>query len=144
MVFILRGQATRTLWLKQKSSKCESGGTVYTERLKISRLRACGFESHLSHQKEYMNERVQEILDILQEECGEVIVEVSKCRRFGLDSVHYKTGELHQDMLTQELGDVLAMMRLLVESGVVSMDALEAAGERKIEKLRKWSNIFKS
>ena len=101
-----------------------------------------GFKSLLSHQKEYMNERVQEILDILQEECGEVIVEVSKCRRFGLDSVHYKTGELHQDMLTQELGDVLAMMKLLVESGVVSMDALEAAGERKIEKLRKWSNIF--
>ena len=111
-------------------------------RFKIFRLRACGFESHLSYQKEYMNEQVQEILDILQEECGEVIVEVSKCRRFGLDSVHYKTGELHQDMLTQELGDVLAMIRLLVESGVVSMDALEAAGERKIEMLRKWSNIF--
>jgi NTP pyrophosphatase (non-canonical NTP hydrolase) len=92
--------------------------------------------------KDHMNEKVQEILDILQEECAEVIVEVSKCRRFGIDSVHYKTGELHQHMLEQELGDVLAMMRLLIESGVVSMDALEAAGERKIEKLRKWSNIF--
>ena len=92
--------------------------------------------------KDHMNERVQEILDILQEECGEVIVEVSKCRRFGIDSVHYKTGELHQHMLTQELGDVLAMMRLLVENGVVSMEALEAAGERKLEKLRKWSTIF--
>jgi hypothetical protein len=45
-------------------------------------------------------------------------------------------------MLTQELGDVLAMMRLLVENGVVSMEALEAAGERKLEKLRKWSTIF--
>ena len=92
--------------------------------------------------KDNMNERVQEILDILQEECAEVIVEVSKCRRFGLDSVHYKTGELHQDMLTQELGDVLAMIKLLVESGVVSMEALEAAGERKLEKLHTWSNIF--
>lgn len=89
-----------------------------------------------------MNERIQEILDILQEECAEVIVEVSKCRRFGVDSVHYKTGQSHRSMLEQELGDVLAMMRLLVESGVVSMDALEAAGERKIEKLHKWSNIF--
>ncbi len=92
--------------------------------------------------KDLMNERVQEILDILQEECGEVIVEVSKCRRFGIDSVHYKTGELHQHMLEQELGDVLAMIRLLIEHGAVSADALEAAGERKIEKLRKWSNIF--
>jgi NTP pyrophosphatase (non-canonical NTP hydrolase) len=89
-----------------------------------------------------MNERVQEILDILQEECAEVIVEVSKCRRFGLDSVHYKTGELHQAMLEQELGDVLAMIRLLIEQGVVSVEALEAAGERKLEKLRKWSTIF--
>ena len=89
-----------------------------------------------------MNEQIQEILDILQEECAEVIVEVSKCRRFGVDSVHYKTGQSHRSMLEQELGDVLAMMRLLVESGVVSMDALEAAGERKLEKLRKWSNIF--
>jgi hypothetical protein len=34
------------------------------------------------------------------------------------------------------------MMRLLIEHGVVSMEALEAAGERKLEKLRKWSNIF--
>jgi NTP pyrophosphatase (non-canonical NTP hydrolase) len=89
-----------------------------------------------------MNERVQEILDILQEECAEVIVEVSKCRRFGLDSVHYKTGELHQAMLEQELGDVLAMIRLLIEQGVISVEALEAAGERKLEKLRKWSTIF--
>ena len=92
--------------------------------------------------KDNMNETVQEILDILQEECGEVIVEVSKCRRFGLDSVHYKTGELHQAMLEQELGDVLAMIRLLIEQGVISVEALEAAGERKLEKLRKWSTIF--
>jgi hypothetical protein len=47
-------------------------------------------------------------------------------------------------MLEQELGDVLAMMRLLVEHGVVSMEALEAAGERKLEKLRKWSTIFEN
>jgi NTP pyrophosphatase (non-canonical NTP hydrolase) len=89
-----------------------------------------------------MNERIQEILDILQEECAEVIVEVSKCRRFGLNSVHYKTNIPHKEMLEQELGDVLAMIRLLIENGAVSIEALEAAGERKLEKLRKWSTIF--
>ena len=89
-----------------------------------------------------MNERTQEILDILQEECAEVIVEVSKCRRFGLDSTHYKTGQVHSQMLEQELGDVLAMLKLLIESGVVSCDGLEAAAERKLEKLKSWSNIF--
>jgi hypothetical protein len=46
-------------------------------------------------------------------------------------------------MLEQELGDVLAMMRLLVEHGVVSMEALDAAGEKKLEKLKLWSGIFK-
>ena len=35
-----------------------------------------------------MTDKVNEILDILQEECAEVIQSVSKCRRFGLDSVY--------------------------------------------------------
>jgi NTP pyrophosphatase (non-canonical NTP hydrolase) len=90
-----------------------------------------------------MSPRTQEILDILQEECAEVIVEVSKCRRFGIDSKHYKTGELHSKMLEQELGDVLAMMKLLIESGVISELGLEQAGEKKLEKLKLWSSIFK-
>jgi len=89
-----------------------------------------------------MKETVQEILDILQEECAEVIVEVSKCRRFGIDSVHYKTNVPHREMLEQEIGDVLAMIKLLLEDGVITVEGLEAAAERKIEKLHKWSNIF--
>lgn len=91
-----------------------------------------------------MNKQIQEILDILQEECAEVIVEVSKCRRFGIDSEHYKTGILHGKMLEQELGDVLAMLKLLIESGIVTESGLEQAAENKIEKLKKWSNIFSS
>jgi len=89
-----------------------------------------------------MKERVQEILDILQEECAEVIVEVSKCRRFGIDSQHYKTLVPRKEMLEQELGDVLAMIKLLVDEGIISADGIESAAERKIEKLHKWSNIF--
>ena len=89
-----------------------------------------------------MKERVQEILDILQEECAEVIVEVSKCRRFGIDSQHYKTNIPHKEMLEQELGDVMAMIKLLLEDGVITVEGIEAAAERKIEKLHKWSNIF--
>ena len=42
-----------------------------------------------------MNNQTQEALGILQEECAEVIVEVSKIRRFGLDSVHYKSEMQH-------------------------------------------------
>ena len=89
-----------------------------------------------------MDTKIQEILDILQEECAEVIQEVSKCRRFGIDSQHYKTNVPHREMLEQELGDVMAMMKLLIDEGVISADGLEAAAERKIEKLHTWSNIF--
>jgi NTP pyrophosphatase (non-canonical NTP hydrolase) len=89
-----------------------------------------------------MNERVQEILDILQEECAEVIVEVSKCRRFGTDSLHYKTGITHREMLEQEIGDVLCMIELLHQEGILSEEGLMAAKQKKEEKLRKYSNIF--
>jgi NTP pyrophosphatase (non-canonical NTP hydrolase) len=90
-----------------------------------------------------MNDRIQETLDILQEECAEVIVEVSKCRRFGFDSVHYKTGVKHSDMLEIEIGDVLAMVDLLLDQGVIDQEGLDKARENKKQKLRNWSNIFK-
>jgi NTP pyrophosphatase (non-canonical NTP hydrolase) len=86
----------------------------------------------------------KETMDILQEECGEVIVEVSKCRRFGLNSTHYKTGLLHSTMLENEIGDVLAMVDILVEQGIVSVDNLNKAKESKKEKLTKWSTIYEN
>jgi NTP pyrophosphatase (non-canonical NTP hydrolase) len=88
-----------------------------------------------------MKTRIQEILDILQEECAEVIQEVSKCRRFGIDSRH-PDGHLHRDHLEQEIGDVMFMIELLHEAGVVSEEGLQRAWQRKEEKLRKYSNIF--
>lgn len=33
-----------------------------------------------------MDDKVQEVMNILQEECAEVIQAISKCRRFGLDN----------------------------------------------------------
>jgi NTP pyrophosphatase (non-canonical NTP hydrolase) len=89
-----------------------------------------------------MNTATQQALDILQEECAEVIVEVSKCRRFGIDSVHYRTGELHQAMLEQEIGDVLALVDILVDQGLLDQDALDSAKEAKRLKLMQWSTIF--
>lgn len=90
-----------------------------------------------------MNTRVKEALGILQEECAEVIVEVSKCNRFGLDSVHYKTGQQHSKMLETEIGDVLALVDILIEEGVVAQDSLNAAKLAKKEKLKQWSNLYK-
>lgn len=90
-----------------------------------------------------MDSKIQETLDILQEECAEVIVEVSKCRRFGLDSTHYKTGLTHSTMLENEIGDVLAMIDILLDQGVLTQSKLDHAKQAKKDKLKQWSNIFK-
>lgn len=89
-----------------------------------------------------MKRQVQEALDILQEECGEVIVEVSKCRRFGMDSLHYKTGIKHSTMLETEVADVLALVDILIDQGVLDLATLDIAKDAKKEKLKKWSKIY--
>lgn len=89
-------------------------------------------------------DKIFETLGILQEECAEVVVEVSKCRRFGLNSVHYKTNIEHSRMLEQELGDVLAMVDILLEQGVISSDNLSQAKANKKEKLKQWSSIYEN
>jgi NTP pyrophosphatase (non-canonical NTP hydrolase) len=85
--------------------------------------------------------RVQEILDILQEECGELVTAVSKVRRFGMDN-EYKDGGTQREHLTQEAGDVTLMIKLLVDSGVFSEQELADAMQRKEDKLKTWSNIY--
>lgn len=85
--------------------------------------------------------KVQEILDILQEECGELVVAASKVRRFGLDN-SYKNGGTQREHLTQEAGDVMLMIQLLVEHNVFTEDELLDAMQRKSDKLKIWSKIY--
>ena len=89
-----------------------------------------------------MNNRTLEILGILQEECAEVIQEVSKCRRFGIESRH-RSGPSHGEMLEQEIGDLMCMIELLYQEGLITEEGLMIAKQNKEEKLRKFSNIFK-
>ena len=91
--------------------------------------------------KTYSN-KVEEILDILQEECAEVIQNVSKCRRFGLDSVYLNGAGTQRENLAKEIGDVLAMIELLQEHGVVSEEELQLARRNKFNKLKQWSTIY--
>jgi NTP pyrophosphatase (non-canonical NTP hydrolase) len=84
-----------------------------------------------------------EALGILQEECAEVIVEVSKVRRFGLDNSY--NGDLTQrDKLENELGDVLAMIDILIEQGIVTQFGLAISITNKKEKLKQWSKIYET
>jgi NTP pyrophosphatase (non-canonical NTP hydrolase) len=90
-------------------------------------------------------EKINEIFTITQEECAEVIQVISKIQRFGLGNRYLRSeaGITNTDALTQEVGDLLAMIDLLVTERVLDADQLEQAKMKKIEKLRTWSNIFK-
>jgi NTP pyrophosphatase (non-canonical NTP hydrolase) len=84
-----------------------------------------------------------EVMDILQEECAEVIQAVSKIRRFGFESrwPDYDSPSTKEQLET-ELGDLLAMIDILIESAVVSDGNINEARAAKKEKLKVWSSIY--
>jgi len=82
-----------------------------------------------------MNKNQTEILNILQEECAEVIQAVSKIRRFGEETNRYG--------FIQELADLQCMIDLCFEFDIVGdEDALDERIAAKREKLKVYSNIF--
>ena len=89
-----------------------------------------------------MDEKVKEVMDILQEECAEVIQAVSKISRFGIDNLKPGKPKTNREHLEEELGDMLAMIDILKEKGIVSGACLETAKHAKIEKLKQWSQIY--
>ena len=89
-----------------------------------------------------MTEKEREILGITQEEGAEVIQAISKCVRFGIDNSH-KSGATQRENLSMEVGDLVCMIGLMVESGLVKEEDINRAHGEKIEKLKVYSNIFK-
>jgi NTP pyrophosphatase (non-canonical NTP hydrolase) len=90
-----------------------------------------------------MKEQEREVMNILSEECAEVIQAISKCHRFGMDNVKPGKPKTNREHLEEELGDLLAMVDILLDMGVVQSETLESAKIAKIVKLKKWSNIYK-
>ena len=88
--------------------------------------------------------KINEILDILQEECAEVIQAISKCRRFGIDEVQLKTGRTQREELVQELGDVSLLIELLHAHQLFATSELNQAKLNKAKKLAVWSTIYES
>lgn len=78
--------------------------------------------------------RVNEILDLLQEECGEVVQIVSKCRRFGLEE--------KRENLVQEMADVMLLIELLKANELFTDAEIHEAQLAKATKLKKWSKIY--
>ena len=88
-----------------------------------------------------MTDSEKQILLICQEECAEVTQAISKVFRFGFDSVYNDRSNLQR--LTEEAGDLLCMIELMMETGVLDESAVYKASLQKRNKLQQWSEIFK-
>ena len=80
--------------------------------------------------------RDEELLVILMEECAEVQQEASKLIRFG--------SETWADVLNfeKEVGDLVCMIALCCEAGLIDEDCIADLANAKKEKLKKWSKLF--
>ena len=80
-----------------------------------------------------VQERI-ELLAIMAEECGELTQECMKIVRFGKDTDAMQN-------LTKEAGDVMCMIQLLEEKGLVKSEDIEARVKEKREKLKTFSSL---
>lgn len=85
------------------------------------------------------SERQEEIMLICQEECAEVTQAISKVFRFGIDGEH--NGATNRERLEEEVGDLLCMIEMMTEEGIIDAGAVAKAGQAKRAKLAQWSNI---
>lgn len=88
-----------------------------------------------------INEQTEPLV-ILQEECAELIQIISKIYRWGLDSNN--NGKLplsNKEQLIQELGDVLALIRIVCTKNNISTLEIDSAIDNKLKKLKIYSSI---
>ena len=78
-------------------------------------------------------DKLQELLTITMEECGELIQACSKAIR----SKSYYNNE----KLIEEIGDVECMIDLIYEYDLVSPTDVDKRIDEKREKLKRWSNL---
>lgn len=79
-------------------------------------------------------EELEELMVITMEECGELIQACSKAIR---------TQDYTRDDLKDEVGDVLCMIELMKERGLVNGRELKNQVELKKLKLIQWSKLIK-
>ena len=79
-------------------------------------------------------DKLQELLTITMEECGELIQECSKSIR--------KKDYYGNERLTEEVGDVMCMIELLHEYDLISYTDIDDRILEKKKKLKKWSGLI--
>jgi NTP pyrophosphatase (non-canonical NTP hydrolase) len=86
---------------------------------------------------------LQQLMTITMEECGELTQQCSKTmRKFSTvdDALEDNTiASVNRVKLIEEAGDVLCMIELMVEHGLLTNKELRARVNVKREKLKQWS-----
>ena len=85
-------------------------------------------------------DKLEQLMIITMEECGELIQVCSKVLR--KRATQGKVPEETSDKLEAEVADVLCMIELMKENKLIFEDGLEAGIERKRNKLKTWSDLI--
>lgn len=90
------------------------------------------------------DEQVAEALDLLQEECAEIIQIISKIRRFGFESYNPldENKVNNHRLLNDEIGDFEHLKQYLIAALVIDPKHIKKRIAFKKEKLKKYSNIY--
>lgn len=80
-----------------------------------------------------------ERLAILSEECGEVVAAVGKILRYGWERQSPYGGKPNRNALEQELGNVRAVVNLMLDSGDLRLAAIQSWQRNKRTALEKWT-----
>jgi len=81
--------------------------------------------------------KLNELMSITAEECAELTQVCMKVVRFGMNN-DYKP---KRPWLIEEAGDVLCMLKFMVENELVTWEELEERADYKRNKLMKWSKL---
>jgi len=84
--------------------------------------------------------KLQELMVITMEECGELTQRCSKIiRKF--ETVEEIT-EDQRVKLVEEMGDVYCMLELIIEHGITDWSELNERALYKVNKLKEWSKLI--
>jgi NTP pyrophosphatase (non-canonical NTP hydrolase) len=93
----------------------------------------------MEHDMESPINKLQQLMTITMEECGELTQQCSKIIRKYKDFENIEDDQ--REKLLEELGDVYCMIDLMCEHGVVDWKHIYARSSAKKDKLKIWSDL---